>query len=87
MNIEISNEIRRHIEQRLRLKGKDIEFDNQISLFASGLLDSLAMLHMIMFLEERFHVDFDIATFDPTQLDTPEQLTKFIADYLSDSAK
>ena len=40
------------------------------SLVASGLLDSLAIMQIVVHLEERYGIDFAASGFDPEQLAT-----------------
>jgi len=44
--------------------------DESQSLIAAGLIDSLALLHIVIFLEDEFGIDLDRAGVDPTRLST-----------------
>ncbi len=62
--------IREFIQQRLADYGGNPEFDDRDSLLLSGRLDSLAVLYLIMFLEQEFELDFSLFEFDPDRFDT-----------------
>lgn len=48
------------------------------SLFLSGRLDSLAMTRLVVFLEEKFAVDFGAVDFDVELVDTVNDIGAFI---------
>ena len=78
MTDAIANDIRNQVRRRLQMKGREDVFGDESSLFVSGLLDSLAMLHLIVYIEKLYGIDFDLTLFDPEELDTVNQLVRFI---------
>ncbi len=52
--------------------------DDDDSLILSGLLDSLAVVHIVVFLEETFDIDFAEVYFDQTSFDSVNQILEFI---------
>ena len=50
--------IKKFISTLLEEHGHTDEVDSSESLILSGLLDSLAVVHIVVFLEEQFGIDF-----------------------------
>ena len=48
------------------------------SLILSGLLDSLAVIHIVVFLEEQFGIDFSEVYFDQASFDSIDQIVDFV---------
>jgi acyl carrier protein len=48
------------------------------SLILSGLLDSLAIIHIVVFLEEHYGIDFSEIYFDQTGFDSINQIVYFV---------
>ena len=55
---------------------KDLNDDE--SLILSGLLDSLAVIHIVVFLEKTFNINFAEVYFDQTSFDSVNQILRFI---------
>ncbi|TPW17051.1 MAG: Uncharacterized protein FD130_812 [Halothiobacillaceae bacterium] len=55
--------------------------DEQTSLIDAGLIDSLAILQIITFLESEFKIDFFSTDTDPTQLDSVAAILDLIKRY------
>jgi acyl carrier protein len=49
-------------------------------LVASGLLDSLAIMQIVVWLEERYGIDFAASGFDPERLATMGSIVELIAE-------
>ncbi|HWM01650.1 MAG TPA: hypothetical protein VNP92_04860 [Actinophytocola sp.] len=45
-------------------KGAEVEVDAGTNLLAAGLLDSMGLVGLVSYLEERADADFDFGTFD-----------------------
>ena len=50
----------------------------ETSLLESGIIDSLGVLELMGFLEEKFGITLEEGDFDPKHLATPGQLVQFI---------
>lgn len=48
-------------------------------LVSSGMLDSLAITELVMFLEDRLHVSFEAHELDASKLDTLEDLVRLVS--------
>ncbi len=55
--------------------------DEQTSLIDSGLIDSLATLQIITFMESEFNIDFFDTDADPSQLDSVAAILDLIRRY------
>ena len=71
-------EIRTHIKSILIKNGKRPDFSDNDSLVVSGLLDSLAILELLSFIEDQFGVDFAERGFDQNDFDTLNTITSMI---------
>ena len=61
----------RQFLRSIQKPGKTVEsLQMDESLVASGLLDSLAIMQIVVHLEERYGIDFAASGFDPEQLAT-----------------
>ena len=80
MNSENNAEkkVRIFLESLLEEYGESTDFENDDSLVISGLLDSLAILKIVVFLEEEFAIDFSQRGFDQNQFDTLKSILSFI---------
>jgi acyl carrier protein len=47
-------------------------------LISGGVVDSLGLLDLVAFLEQRFEVEFDADEVDPAQFDTLEAIDAFL---------
>lgn len=61
---------------------RDHDYDDEVttseSLILSGLLDSLAVIHIVVFLEEQYGIDFSDVYFDQASFDTIDQILDFV---------
>ncbi len=58
--------------------GHSQDINDDESLILSGLLDSLAVVHIVVFLEKTFNIDFAEIYFDQTSFDSVNQILDFI---------
>lgn len=69
------------------LPGEDPEaLTPAMPLRSSGILDSLATLDLVSFLEERFGIELEAHDIDPSRLETLDDITKLVQSKLSGSA-
>jgi acyl carrier protein len=62
------------------LPGEDpSELTSSTPLITGGILDSLATMKLVMFLEERYGVKFEAHEVDPDHLDTLADIAKVVA--------
>ncbi|QCI64376.1 acyl carrier protein [Phreatobacter stygius] len=53
-------------------------FDDATSVLTSGAVDSLGVLDLMGFIEERFGIEISDQDFDPDNFETVEQLARFV---------
>lgn len=60
------------------LANKDIRIDDDDSLLATRLLDSLKVVELVVFIEDYYQVSFDSDELIPDNLDTINAITKLL---------
>jgi acyl carrier protein len=55
------------------------EIDGELSLVESGLIDSLALLQIITYLEQTYGIDFSEKGIDPGELRSVNAILEFVA--------
>lgn len=73
------DDIRTFTHEVLRNKGESDEVGDGDALLTTGILDSMDVLEIISFLEERFGLDLADREFDPGAFDTIEGIAAFCA--------
>ena len=74
----VQQNVSEFIHKLLNEHGYVEEVSSSNSLILSGLLDSLAVIHIVVFLEEQFGIDFSEVYFDQTSFDSIDQITNFV---------
>jgi len=67
-------EIRTFVHGLLANKGVHQDLPDDAALVSSGYLDSTDVLQIVLFLEERFSIDFSIVDFDPDLFDSIDNI-------------
>jgi acyl carrier protein len=67
-------EIRKYLQELLALKGDRQPFADSTSLLLSGRLASVDAVDIVVFLEEKFGVDFSELGFDPALIDSVDAI-------------
>jgi acyl carrier protein len=76
---EIKETVRAYILKEF-LPGEDPEqLTDSLSLIDGRILDSLATLRLVAFLEETFHFEFAAHEVGPQNLDTLDRISDFVA--------
>ena len=71
--------VNNYIHQLLEEHGHTKKIETSDSLILSGLLDSLAVIHIIVFLETHFDIDFSEVYFDQTNFDSINSILDFVS--------
>jgi acyl carrier protein len=79
MNDARKQKIRDYLLDTLKQQGDQQALNDSDSLFASGRLDSVAMMMLVVFLENEFAVDFKGADFEVSLIDSVDEITQFVA--------
>ena len=67
-------EIRKYLQEMLLQKGDKQLFSDDTSLLLSGRLASVDAVDIVVFLEEKFGVDFSELGFDPALIDSVDAI-------------
>lgn len=73
------NELRALVRELLQRKGESATPADDAPLVSSGLLDSVDVLEIVAFLEQRCAIDFSTRPFDPTDFDTIDAIARLAA--------
>jgi acyl carrier protein len=71
-------EIRKYLQELLALKGDRQPFADDASLLLGGRLASVDAVDIVVFLEEKFGVDFAELGFDQTMIDSVDAIDTLI---------
>ena len=71
-------EIRQFVQQLLTQKGDQRPFDDSDSLVFSGRLQSIDAVEVVVFLEEKWGIDFASIGFDESQIDSVDAIDALI---------
>ncbi len=66
------------LQELLADYGKETDFSDDDLLVTSGLLDSLAVLRMVVFLEEEFGIDLAERGFDQNDFDSLSNIMRLV---------
>jgi len=83
MNSTRKDELRGFMTELLRKVGDHVPPSDSDSLFVSGRLDSLAMMTLVVHLENAFGIDFADGGFEMDLLDTLDDIETLIDEKLS----
>jgi len=81
MNTETA--IKRFIVEEIMLGNAQTKIETDQSLLTSGILDSLALIRLINFIEEKFNVVIEDEDIVPDNFETIEALKIFLEDKVS----
>jgi len=73
---DVERDVREFISENFILDGQDLAGD--ASLTSHGVLDSMGVLELIMFIEERFSVKVPDEDTLPENLDSVERIVKYV---------
>jgi methoxymalonate biosynthesis acyl carrier protein len=79
--MDIRTNLRNFVKESLAEHGYHDEFSDQESLVISGLMDSLAIINIVVFLEQEYNIDFFDFYFDQNNFDSIDLLVQFIEEH------
>ncbi len=83
MTTEIKHKVKDYIMKEF-LPGEDPDaLEDTLSLIGGGILDSIATLKLVAFLEETFEIQVQAHEASPDYLDTLTRITSFVQSKLS----
>lgn len=72
------DQLRQFIANLAQDHGHMDAISDEESLILSGLLDSLAVVHIVVFMEEQFGIDFSDVYFDQNDFDSIDKMVSFV---------
>ena len=76
--MDIRTKIHNFIKETLVDNDYHEEVKDAESLIMSGIMDSLAIIHIVVFLEQEFNIDFFDIYFDQSQFDSIDLIVDFV---------
>lgn len=83
---EIENKVRQFIAENFILDGDAAELSGAVSLTQVGVLDSMGVLELVMFIEEGFGVTVPDEDTVPENLDSVDSIVGYVARRLDSGA-
>lgn len=74
----MEQQIRNYITENLLFGGSTIEFDDNSSLLELGIVDSVGVMELVLFVEENYAVDIADDEIIPENFDSISQLSNYI---------
>lgn len=79
MNADITSAIERFIVDEIIMGGRQTRIASEDSLISSGVIDSLALLRLIGFIEERFDVTIEDQEVLPDNFETLSAIESYVS--------
>jgi acyl carrier protein len=76
--MEIEQMIRDYVDRNVLFGEGGIEYDNESSFLAAGILDSMAVLELVSWIEAAFGIKVDIRDVTPENFDSVSRLAAFL---------
>ncbi len=73
-NSQLQRAVCEYLENDLFIEFGPDDFKTSDSLIDSGIMDSLALVRLLLWIEERFEVDLDITSLDPSEVDSVDKI-------------
>lgn len=70
--------VRDYLREDLFIEFGAGEIDDSDSLVAAGILDSLALVRLALWIEQTFQVEMDLGAFSPSEIDSVEKIAAWI---------
>ena len=76
--MEVREQLRKFFMEELKDRGFDEGIGDDVSMIDAGIMDSLAILVTLSFLEERFGIIIDEDKLKPDNFETVDAICKFV---------
>ena len=77
--MEMEKEIRNFVVENFLFGAKDTELAEHDSFLEKGIIDSTGVLEIVHFLESRYGIEVDDDDLVPNNLDSVENIVRFVA--------
>ncbi len=84
--MSVETEIREYLNQFLLFSGDSFEYDNEDSFLENGIVDSVAVMELALFVEEKYGITVDDHEITPDNFDSVDKLAHYIRSRLNGSA-
>lgn len=74
----IENQIRNYIAQNILFSSDGFPYPDEASFLENGIVDSMNVLEIVMFVEEKFGIKVEDAEIIPENFDSVAQLASYI---------
>lgn len=76
--MEIEAQVRKYVAQNLLFSDNGFEYDDDDSFLQEGIVDSVGVLELVLFVEETFGVNVDDQEITPDNFDSVNKLASYI---------
>jgi acyl carrier protein len=76
--MEIEAQVRKYVAQNLLFSDNGFEYDDDDSFLQEGIVDSVGVLELVLFVEETFDVNVDDQEITPDNFDSVNKLARYI---------
>lgn len=76
--MEIEAQIRQYVAQNLLFSDNGFEYENDDSFLQEGIIDSVGVLELVLFVEETFGVNVNDQEITPDNFDSVNKLASYI---------
>lgn len=81
--MDVERDIREFIYENFIVAQDDVSLPSTLSLTRTGIIDSLGVLELVLFLEERYEVKITEAETLPENLDTIDNIVRYLGSKLA----
>ena len=76
--METHNKIRNYIAQNLLFSDNGFEYDDDVSLLDEGIVDSMGVLELVLYLEETFGISVEDQDVTPDNFDSINKIVGYL---------
>ena len=76
--MSIETQIQEYLAENVLFSGGTFEYDNDASFLEEGIIDSVAIMDFVMFVEETFNIIIEDHEIVPDNFDSVNKLTGYI---------
>ncbi len=76
--MEIEAQVRKYVAQNLLFSDNGFEYEDNDSFLQEGIVDSVGVLELVLFVEETFGVNVDDQEITPDNFDSVNKLARYI---------
>jgi acyl carrier protein len=81
--MEIKPQIRNYIAQNILFSDNGFKYDDDASFLEEGIVDSLGIMELVLFIEERFGLSVDDRDLTPDNFDSVNKMANYIQNRLA----